>query len=105
MSGNDPFASQNAPHTRIARFQFVTHKLLADDVVVPNIKVRYRDTFDTELREQLTTQRGTITIVITYPVEKWRQGVVLTLYQGSHSWAFRMETINHGNDEYMTIRI
>lgn len=105
MSNNDPFGNQNQKHTRIARFKFVRRTFLSGTVEVPNIRVLYRDTFDTVWHEQLTTQRGTVTITMTYPVEKWRGGVVLTVAQGSHSWSFQMETINHGNDEYETILI
>lgn len=104
MTTNDPFGSQNQSHTRIARFRFVRSTLFSGFQPVPNIRIKYRDSYDTEWFEQMTTPKGTVTVTMTYSFPKWRNGVHLTLVRGSHQWVFDMSEINHGNDESITIQ-
>jgi len=99
----DPFGNQNQNHTRIARFRFVRNTFLSGPQPVPNIRIKYRDSYDSEWSEQMTTTRGTVTVAMTYSVQKWRNGVHLTLSRGGRQWVFDMSTINHGNDESITI--
>lgn len=99
----DPFGTQNQTHTRIARFRFVRNTFFSGVQPVPNIRIQYRDTHDSDWREQMTTPRGTVTVQMTHSVQKWRNGIHLTLVRGSRQWVFDMSTINHGNDESITI--